>query len=149
MPRYESSVVTNQDAEDISNSLLVYYCLCEKSLTEFPVRPTDGSYVIDNNENIYTLAPKKGQPVIIQRQSLIFRGDKLEKQYRYYCKRCKLPIAYDSVAVEQRYSAKYKNSSSGEIPQKKAPYTYILNGSLVSKQGQIPEEFLEELSNQA
>ncbi|PVU85937.1 hypothetical protein BB559_006739 [Furculomyces boomerangus] len=122
----QQTVVTNQDRyDDISASLKVYYCLCgdyaliiEKQLAELPVRPVDGSHVIDNKKYIYTLSPKKEKPIIIK------RGEKFEKQYRYYCTRCKLPIAYDCVET-------FGGRSGTE---NKAPYTYILKDSLSENQ---------------
>ena len=47
-----------------------------------------------------------------------------EKQYRYHCPRCTLPIGYQSTPP----------------PAKAAPYVYILRGALTPIQGQLPHD---------
>ncbi|PVU87918.1 hypothetical protein BB561_006129 [Smittium simulii] len=150
MSKYQSSIVTNQDTEDLSQALIVYYCLCgeyaliiEKSLETLPVRPTDHSIVINNTNYIYTLSAQKGQPVIIQ------RNENFEKQYRYYCTRCRLPIAYDTVQVDTSYHSSVNNSRHHRHnkTEQKAPYTYIMPDALVLKQGLVPDIFAHELES--
>lgn len=51
-----------------------------------------------------------------------------EKQYRFHCSRCTLPVAYQSTPP----------------PVKSGPYLYILKGALSQIQGQIPSDAFED-----
>ena len=56
------------------------------------------------------------------------RGDKFEKQYRLYCPRCSLLIAYETTPH-----------------LKSGPYTYIVQGSLNEIQGVPHDDWEQEL----
>ncbi|KAF9433756.1 hypothetical protein BGZ76_009021 [Entomortierella beljakovae] len=81
-------------------------------LAQLPKRETDNAIVIENSSRMYRLHAIPGEAKIIK------RSDKFEKQYRLYCPRCSLLIAYETTP----------NLKGG-------PYTYITQGSLSEVQG--------------
>ena len=50
----------------------------------------------------------------------------LEKQYRFHCSRCDLPIGYEVTPP----------------PLRSGPFTYLFPGSLTEQQGKAPDEAL-------
>ncbi len=51
-----------------------------------------------------------------------------EKQYRFHCPRCALPVAYQSTPP----------------PAKSGPFLYIFKGALSQIQGQVPPDAFED-----
>ncbi|KAI0324959.1 hypothetical protein GY45DRAFT_1288072 [Cubamyces sp. BRFM 1775] len=133
-----SAVSSSTDAQPTPSStaaLRVYYCICgefilviDKSLSTLPRRPTDGAIVIrcqdteDAKARIFKLNATPRDPVLIERQG----GH--EKQYRFHCPRCALPVAYQSTPP----------------PVKSGPFLYVLKGALSQIQGQVPSDAFED-----
>lgn len=69
----------------------------------------------------------RGEPYssdLINRRLKFGRKDGHERQYRFLCPRCSLPIGYQT----------------NPPPAKSAPYIYILSGALTLLQGQVPPD---------
>ncbi|KAJ3563371.1 hypothetical protein NP233_g8981 [Leucocoprinus birnbaumii] len=126
-----SAVSSSTDAQPTASStaaLRVYYCICgefilviDKSLTSLPRRQTDNAIIIRAQDNdtgkarIFKLnATSSEHPILIERKT----GH--ERQFRFSCPRCSLPIGYQT----------------SPPPAKSAPYLYIMAGSLSQLQGQ-------------
>jgi len=84
-------------------------------LERLPQRKTDASFILINQKRTYKLTAQSGPPKILKRSHGGF-----EKQYRYHCPRCRLPIAYEMTPT-----------------RKSGPYTYIFNGALSLEQGTL------------
>ncbi|KAK0490838.1 hypothetical protein IW261DRAFT_1434367 [Armillaria novae-zelandiae] len=129
-----SAVSSSTDAQPTASSaasLRVYYCICgefilviDKSLTALPKRKTDGAIVVrsqdsdDAKARVFKLNANLSDPVLIERQG----GH--ERQYRFLCPRCTLPVAYQSTPP----------------PAKSGPFIYLLPGALTQLQGQVPSD---------
>ncbi|KAG1148688.1 hypothetical protein G6F38_003329 [Rhizopus arrhizus] len=136
MPKIiSSSVVSSSDhttqQEQHSKTLYVYYCLCSEfllvidaDLRQLPRRRTDNSFIVSNVRRTYKLSAEAGDCVLLKRR------DGYEKQYRYHCPRCELPVAYEM--NEQR---------------KSGAYTYILEGALTDVQGKVPSNALIDIQS--
>ncbi|KAH8283681.1 hypothetical protein KR018_011648 [Drosophila ironensis] len=102
MPKVVSRSIVCSDTKDQEEyneekPLNIYYCLCNKmalildcSLEQLPMREVDNARVINANDhaNKLTYNPKP-RMLYIKRKS---RG--IEKQYRYKCRSCNLPLYY-------------------------------------------------------
>ncbi|KAL1923432.1 uncharacterized protein VTP21DRAFT_8412 [Calcarisporiella thermophila] len=137
MPRVVSSstVVTSDDVnkslqQQQQQKLCVYYCLCsefilviDKDLRALPKRKTDHALIVDNNRRHYKLSGVTDQKSVV----LLKRTNGFEKQFRFHCARCSLPIAYELT----------EKTRGGQ-------YTYLIDGSLCETQGRVPEGALGE-----
>jgi len=139
MPKIVSStaVVSSTEVKPTESStaaLKVFYCLCgefllviDKNLNKLPRRKTDGAVVVrcrdapDAKASVFKLNAKAGDPVLIK------RANGYERQWRYTCPRCSLPVAY-------------QNSPH---PIKSGPYLYIIWGAMTMLQGKVPQEAWE------
>ncbi|KIM90923.1 hypothetical protein PILCRDRAFT_811418 [Piloderma croceum F 1598] len=129
-----SAVSSSTDAQPTASSaaaLKVYYCICgefilviDKSLATLPRRKTDGAIIIrsqdsdDGKARVFKLNANAGEPVLLERQG----GH--ERQFRFHCPRCTLPIGYQSTPP----------------PAKSGPFMYIAVGALTQMQGQVPQD---------
>ncbi|KAE9397128.1 hypothetical protein BT96DRAFT_966290 [Gymnopus androsaceus JB14] len=127
-----SAVSSSTDAQPTASSataLRVYYCICgefilviDQSLTALPRRQSDKATIIRCRDSdsaaarVFKLNATLGDPVLIERNG----GH--ERQYRFLCPRCTLPIGYQSTPP----------------PVKSGPFLYILAGALTQMQGQVP-----------
>ncbi|KAK0554559.1 hypothetical protein OC846_002035 [Tilletia horrida] len=132
MPKVVSRSVisaSNDDARDEDRKRLVpYYCccgefvlVCDAELAALPRRPLDGSYVLRcldspkeegggvRKARVFKISAKQRDPVLLQRPD-----GTLERQYRFYCSRCELPVGYEATPP----------------PLKSGNFTYILQGAL-------------------
>ncbi|KAI0068765.1 hypothetical protein BV25DRAFT_1792016 [Artomyces pyxidatus] len=130
-----SAVSSSADAQPTASSaaaLRVYYCICgefvlviDKNLTSLPRRQTDGAIIVrsQDTENaaarVFKLNATPSEPILVERTA----GGH-ERQYRFNCPRCTLPVAYQSTPP----------------PAKSGPFLYILKGALTQVQGQIPTD---------
>ncbi|KAM7354376.1 STING ER exit protein [Cochliomyia hominivorax] len=101
MPKVVSRSIVCSDSKDQQEyndetPLNIYYCLCGKlalildcSIEKLPLRRTDGARVIDGKYHAHKLTYQEGETVYIRRKE---KG--IEKQYRFNCKSCNLPIYY-------------------------------------------------------
>ncbi|PFH52832.1 hypothetical protein AMATHDRAFT_172876 [Amanita thiersii Skay4041] len=133
-----SAVSSSTDAQPTASSaaaLRVYYCICgefilviDKSLAALPRRKTDNAIVVRSQDTdvakarIFKLNVTVNEPIFLERQG----GH--EKQYRFNCPRCSLPIGYQPTPP----------------PIKSGPFVYILPGALTQMQGQIPPDAFED-----
>ncbi|KAI0921801.1 hypothetical protein AcW1_004324 [Taiwanofungus camphoratus] len=133
-----SAVSSSTDAQPTASStasLRVYYCMCgefilviDKSLASLPRRETDGAVVIRSQDSelgkarIFKLNATAKEPILVERQG----GH--ERQYRFHCPRCTLPVAYQSTPP----------------PVKSGPFVYIFKGALSQIQGQVPPDAFED-----
>jgi len=115
--------ITQSSSNNPSNDvpLYVYYCLCgefvlviDTKLAQLPHRRTDDAYVLrikdgqGQTAQAFKLNATLNDPVLIKRSD-----EMVEKQYRFTCVRCKLPLGYQSTLPPAR---------SGE-------FLYILQGA--------------------
>ncbi|KZT74304.1 hypothetical protein DAEQUDRAFT_748272 [Daedalea quercina L-15889] len=134
-----SAVSSSTDAQPTASSiaaLRVYYCICgefilvmDKSLASLPRRKTDGAVVIRCQDaelgkaRVFKLNATPKEPVLVE------RANGYERQYRFQCPRCTLPVAYQTTPP----------------PVKSGPYLYVLKGALSQIQGQVPTDaFVDE-----
>ncbi|KAK0191136.1 hypothetical protein F5146DRAFT_1103293 [Armillaria mellea] len=115
-----SAVSSSTDAQPTASSAasLRVYCalmlVIDKSLTALPKRKTDGAIVVrsqdsdDAKARVFKLNANLSDPVLVERQG----GH--ERQYRFLCPRCTLPVAYQSTPP----------------PAKSGPFIYLLPGAL-------------------
>ncbi|KAG0344660.1 hypothetical protein BG004_004276 [Podila humilis] len=124
MPKIiSSSIISSSDNRDDPQGLHSYYCLCSEfilvidiELGQLPRRLTDNAIILSNANRMYKLHATPGEAKLVK------RGDKFEKQYRMYCQRCNLLIAYETTPH-----------------LKGGAYTYIVQGSLNEIQG-VPHQ---------
>uniref|UniRef100_U5EXL5 STING ER exit protein n=1 Tax=Corethrella appendiculata TaxID=1370023 RepID=U5EXL5_9DIPT len=100
MPKVVSRSIVCSDSRDQeeykeTKPLNIYYCLCGQmslildcTIEKLPLRSKDGARVIDGHKHANKITSEPGETVFIQRDSCI------EKQYRFRCKRCTLPLYY-------------------------------------------------------
>ncbi|KAL5530399.1 hypothetical protein ACEPAF_6657 [Sanghuangporus sanghuang] len=129
-----SAVSTSTEAQPTQSStatLRVYYCICgefilviDKLLTSLPRRRTDNAIIIraqDSNDakaRVFKLNANPVEPILLEREG------GYERQYRFVCPRCTLPVAYQTTPP----------------PPKSSPFLYIFPGSLTQAQGQVPSD---------
>ncbi|XP_006460233.1 hypothetical protein AGABI2DRAFT_135486 [Agaricus bisporus var. bisporus H97] len=130
-----SAISSSTDAQPTASStaaLRVYYCICgefilviDKSLASLPRRQTDNAIIIHTQHNDTGKARTfKLNATISEHPVLLQRKDGHERQYRFLCPRCYLPIGYQT----------------SPPPAKSGPYIYILSGALTLFQGQVPPD---------
>ncbi|KAF8528965.1 hypothetical protein BU17DRAFT_36705 [Hysterangium stoloniferum] len=133
MPKVVSraAVSSSTDAKPTASSiaaLKTYYCICGEyllvidiNLFALPRRKTDEAIIVRSQDTsaakarIFKLNATMGQPILIQREG----GH--ERQWRYHCPRCTLPIGYQV-----------------SPPPDKGPFLYLMKGSLTQHQGEVP-----------
>ncbi|KAF9379797.1 hypothetical protein CPB97_008754 [Podila verticillata] len=128
MPKIISnSIISSSDNRDDPQGLHSYYCLCSEfilvidiELGQLPRRQSDNAIILSNANRMYKLHATPGEVKLVK------RGDKFEKQYRLYCQRCNLVIAYETTPH-----------------LKGGAYTYIAQGALNEIQG-VPHEDWEQ-----
>ncbi|KAI0939225.1 hypothetical protein AcW1_004324 [Taiwanofungus camphoratus] len=105
-----------------------FILVIDKSLASLPRRETDGAVVIRSQDSelgkarIFKLNATAKEPILVERQG----GH--ERQYRFHCPRCTLPVAYQSTPP----------------PVKSGPFVYIFKGALSQIQGQVPPDAFED-----
>lgn len=113
----------NAAAGGSTQPLRIFYCLCgdfalvcDQSLDELPKRPLDGARVmrcLDSpkgaKKTTFKLSARQGKQVMLRRPD-----GTLEKQHRFHCSRCDLPLGYEVTPP----------------PLKSGKFTYILPGAL-------------------
>ncbi|KZP32937.1 hypothetical protein FIBSPDRAFT_882239 [Athelia psychrophila] len=94
-------------------------------LASLPRRQTDGAIIVRSKDSdsgekarVFKLNANPGDPILLERQG----GH--ERQFRFHCPRCTLPIGYQSSAP----------------PVKSAQFLYIVSGALTQMQGQVPTD---------
>ncbi|KIY74093.1 hypothetical protein CYLTODRAFT_433826 [Cylindrobasidium torrendii FP15055 ss-10] len=133
MPKVVSTAtISSSDAHTNSSTanLRVYYCICgefilviDKALAALPVRPTDKSTVIPTKDGadapVFKInATLEDEAVLIEREN----GH--ERQHKFLCPRCTLPVGYQSTPP----------------PAKSGDYIYLLKGALTQMQGKLPPD---------
>jgi len=129
-----SAISSSTDAQPTVSSaaaLKVYYCICgefilviDKNLAVLPRRKTDNAIIVrcqDTNTgkaNVFKLNTVLSDPILLERQG----GH--ERQFRFNCPRCSLPIGYQTTPP----------------PIKSGPYLYLHKGALTQMQGQVPQD---------
>ncbi|XP_017154774.2 UPF0428 protein CG16865 [Drosophila miranda] len=104
MPKVVSRSIVCSDTKDQEEyseekPLNIYYCLCNKmalildcTLDQLPLREVDNARVINANEHANKLTYNPTPKVLYIRRK--GRGNAIEKQYRYKCRSCDLPLYY-------------------------------------------------------
>ncbi|KAF8630337.1 hypothetical protein AX15_002987 [Amanita polypyramis BW_CC] len=132
-----SAVSSSADAQPTASSvaaLRVYYCICgefilviDKNLATLPRRKTDNAIVVRAQDTEAAKARVFKLNVTVDDSILLERQGGHEKQYRFLCTRCSLPIGYQVTPP----------------PVKSGPFVYILPGALTQMQGQVPADAFE------
>ncbi|KAF8592390.1 hypothetical protein K439DRAFT_1318318, partial [Ramaria rubella] len=135
MPKVVSraAVSSSTDAKPTASSiaaLRTYYCICgeyllviDRNLSNLPRRKTDGAIIIRSEDTpaakarIFKLNATPSGAVLVQRTG----GH--ERQWRFHCPRCTLPVGYQTTP-----------------PPGKGPFLYINRGSLTQHQGEVPAD---------
>ena len=90
-----------------------YSLVLDSRLERLPIRKSDGSRVVNKNTVVCKLNMVEGQTKLIKRKKGI------ERQYRWCCKLCGLPLCYRSA------------------PGQSGKYTYIVEGALTDDPNEI------------
>ncbi|XP_030377105.1 UPF0428 protein CG16865 [Scaptodrosophila lebanonensis] len=102
MPKVVSRSIVCSDTKDQEEyneekPLNIYYCLCDKmalildcTLEQLPLREVDNARVIDANDHANKLTYNTAYKTIYIHR----KGKGIEKQYRYKCRSCNLPLYY-------------------------------------------------------
>ncbi|KAH8377061.1 hypothetical protein KR093_003208 [Drosophila rubida] len=126
MPKVVSRSIVCSDTKDQEEyneekPLNIYYCLCGKmslildcALNHLPLREVDNARVIDTNDHANKLTFNPAPQIIYIRR----KGKGIEKQYRYKCRTCSLPLYY-------------RHSNDSQV-------TFIMNNALVRNKGEQP-----------
>ncbi|EDW03210.1 STING ER exit protein [Drosophila grimshawi] len=126
MPKVVSRSIVCSDTKDQEEyneekPLNIYYCLCSKmslildcTLDQLPLREADNARVIDANDHANKLTFNPAPKMIYIRR----KGKGIEKQYRYKCRSCSLPLYY-------------RHSSDSHV-------TFVMNNALVRNKGEQP-----------
>ncbi|CAO1631118.1 unnamed protein product [Parajaminaea phylloscopi] len=138
----------NDAAAASANPLCVLYCLCgdfalvcDRPLDSLPRRPLDGSYVLRcldsprddaagrpaKSKRTFKISARQGKQVMLKRPD-----GTLEKQYRFHCSRCDLPLGYEVTPP----------------PLKSGLFTYLFAGALTETQGRPPADALFDEENE-
>ncbi|KZT12535.1 uncharacterized protein LAESUDRAFT_718803 [Laetiporus sulphureus 93-53] len=133
-----SAVSSSTDAQPTASSvaaLRVYYCICgefilvmDKSLASLPRRKTDGAVMIRCQDSelgkarVFKLNATAKDPVLLE------RANGYERQFKFHCPRCNLPVAYQTTPP----------------PAKSGRVLYIIKGALSQVQGQVPPDAFED-----
>ncbi|OQV12805.1 putative UPF0428 protein CXorf56-like protein [Hypsibius exemplaris] len=111
-PRPHEPPTLDQEEYVGDKPLNIYYCLCGNMLCiidcpeeKLPLRPTDGSRVIDGSKHAYKLVCDDGDVVYLK------RPEGIEKQYRKKCRNCGVWAFY-------------------EHKQRSSPVVFVLRGAL-------------------
>ncbi|KAF8484911.1 hypothetical protein DFH94DRAFT_791926 [Russula ochroleuca] len=134
-----SAVSTSADARPTASSaaaLKVYYCICgefilviDAALSSLPRRQTDGAIIVRSQDKdgakakAFKLNAQPRDPILIERS----QGGH-ERQYRFQCPRCTLPVAYQP----------------NPPPATAGPFLYIFKGALTQIQGQLPSDAFDD-----
>ncbi|EJD01425.1 uncharacterized protein FOMMEDRAFT_126334 [Fomitiporia mediterranea MF3/22] len=123
-----------QPTQSSTATLRVYYCICgefilviDKLLTSLPRRKTDNAIIIRSQDSdeakarVFKLNAAAAEPILLEREG------GYERQYRFTCPRCTLPVAYQTTPP----------------PVKSGPFLYIFSGALTQVQGQVPPDAFE------
>ncbi|KRG03783.1 uncharacterized protein Dmoj_GI18239, isoform B [Drosophila mojavensis] len=129
MPKVVSRSIVCSDTKDQEEyneekPLNIYYCLCSKmslildcTLEQLPLREADNARVIDANEHANKLTYNPAPKMIYIRR----KGKGIEKQYRYNCRNCNLPLYYrhdsDSHVTFVMSNALHKNKGEKPLAQ--------------------------------
>ncbi|XP_064542183.1 STING ER exit protein [Drosophila montana] len=126
MPKVVSRSIVCSDTKDQEEyteekPLNIYYCLCGKmslildcTLEQLPLREADNARVIDANEHANKLTYNPAPRMIYIRR----KGKGIEKQYRYSCRNCSLPLYY-------------RHNSDSHV-------TFVMSNALVRNKGEKP-----------
>ena len=118
--------------------------MIDKSLAALPRRKTDNAIIVRAQDNetdkarVFKLNAKPGEAVLLERygqhtllshispspRRYFCRQGGYERQFRFYCPRCTLPVAYQSTPP----------------PVKSGAFVYICAGALTQKQGHLPPD---------
>jgi len=146
--------------------------IIDKPLPTLPKRQTDEATIVqakDTQESpgkVFKLNATPMEPIMYERYVTLpsplprkqfrvasaygsFRQDgKYERQWRYACPRCNLPVAYQTVppAPKPQQPAKQQQGSATALTAiaiKSSTYFYIIKGALSQIQGQAPTDAFE------
>lgn len=119
MPKIVSRSIAVSDSKDKeeykdkTSPLHIFYCLCgqmslilDAPLEILPLRRVDGARVVDGKKNTHKFKMEPSETVFIERE-----GKGIEKQHRFKCIRCSLPLFY-------------RHATESDV-------TFILRGALV------------------
>ncbi|PWN23205.1 hypothetical protein BCV69DRAFT_111923 [Microstroma glucosiphilum] len=137
-----STISASNDAGQEATPLRVLYCICgdfalvcDRPLSQVPTRPLDGAHILRcldsppdargriKVKRVFKISARQGKQVMMKRPD-----GKTEKQYRFHCSRCDLPLGYEVTPP----------------PLKSGTFTYILPGALTETQGKPPANVLLE-----
>ncbi|XP_031633884.1 UPF0428 protein CG16865 [Contarinia nasturtii] len=134
MPKVVSRSIVCSDVKDQQeyneeNPLHIYYCLCgqmtlilDSDIEKLPLRKRDGARVIDSTYHAHKITCEPDETIYVRRDVGI------EKQYRFKCKTCHLPLFY-------------RHSPDSKV-------TFILKRAIVQSKNENPFKAIGDIGSQ-
>lgn len=109
---------TSEDSGLNDDSFFTFYCsfcghyaiIVDCDIGKLPKRGSDGSFVLDETKHVFKRQMNDGQTKVIRRDKGV------EKQYRFHCKECDLPLCYRSAPKDKdsKYSYFIKDALTND-----------------------------------
>ena len=135
-----------------------YTAILSTTLASLPVRHTDGAHILQTDRHMFKLKVDRGSVVALRRE----RG--VEKQWRWNCRQCGLPVAYqceppadDSEGDRGRRKGTVGGGEGKTVKEEKKeeedneqwpPIIYVIKGALTTAEEQSERDGEEQQSTE-
>ena len=133
-----------------------YTAILSTAISQLPTRHTDGAHILQTDRHMFKLKVKRGSVVALRRE----RG--VEKQWRWNCRQCGLPVAYQcepprddrddkegrskgaGTKSEVKELGEEKDEDDGDIEQWPG-IIYLMKGALTAAEEQFERDDTNQL----